>query len=96
MPVNFSQGASDCFMNDKIIFLKNERDRLRSEWKSLKGLKLSRKRELLLQEADIKDIRHDKLYRQYRKSQYNVSKKIRHIEIKINKSIASIKEKNGR
>ena len=83
-------------MNDKIIFLKKERDRLRSEWQSLRDFKLSRKRELLLQEADIKEIRHDKLYRQYRKSQHNVSKKIRHIEITINKSIASMRKKDGR
>jgi hypothetical protein len=79
-------------MTDKILLFKKERERLRSEWRGLRDLKLSRKRELASRDAEIEVIRRDKLYREYRKSQNNVSKKIKHLEIKINRYLSRKRE----
>lgn len=75
-------------MKEEIDILKQERVRLRKEWNDLRDLKLARKHYLLAGGVDMCNVRHDKEYRKYRKLQRTVSGKIKHLEIKINRSIS--------
>lgn len=83
-------------MNNNVSLLQPELDKLRIEWNSLREEKLKRKKELLQLGFYVVAIRHDKLYRKLKKAQKIVSTKIKHLEIKINRKIASMGEQDGR
>lgn len=62
----------------------------RAQWRIVRAKRLQRKKELMSQGIDIKEIRRDGLFRRLKKEQQSLSKVIKHIERKINKKFARI------
>ncbi len=66
---------------------------LRREWRQARDEKLSRKEELLGQGRDISAVRHDRLYRDFRKRQHGYAARIIHLERIMSRKRAHEKEK---
>ena len=60
-----------------------ERNKLRDTWRDIRTKKLDLKNILKTDEATVNEIRHNKDYRILKKEQKQISKMIKHIEIKI-------------
>jgi hypothetical protein len=69
-------------MNENEIMA--ELQNLRVQWRRTRGLKLSRKRELLSRGTEIAGVRHDRDYKNQKKTQHNLAKLIRHLECRLN------------
>ena len=68
--------------------MKAELQNLRLQWRHARGLKLSRKQELLSQGMEIAGVRHDRDYKNHKKTQHNLATLIRHLECRLNKKRA--------
>ena len=66
---------------------------LRIQWRRERGLKLSRKRELMSQGRDMAGVRHDREYRIHRKAQRHFARLVRHLERKLNRQRARGEQK---
>lgn len=82
-----------------LIELKRDLQKKRAVWKRIRNRKLVRKEELLRQEFDARRIRKDRTYKKLQREQSQLSKKIKHIERKLNRKQArlnrSYKENGG-
>jgi hypothetical protein len=67
---------------------------LRIQWRNARGYKLSRKRELMNQGGDVAAVRHDRVYRIYRKAQRHFARLVRHMESRLNRKRARSENKN--
>jgi len=73
-----------------LMELKRELRQKRAVWERIRSRKLKRKEELLLQEIDARRIRKDSIYKRLVKEQARLSKKIKHIERKLNRKQAHL------
>lgn len=65
---------------------------LREEWRQAREKKLLRKSELLAQGHDMGSVRHDRLYRDFKKLQHRFSVRINHLERTMNRKSSREKE----
>lgn len=79
-------------MNEKDI--RGGLESLRIQWRNARGLKLSRKRELMNQGRDVAIVRHDLVYRIHKKAQRHFAKLVRHLESRLNRKRARSENKN--
>jgi exonuclease VII small subunit len=71
-----------------LIELKRHLQQKRAVWRRIRSRKLERKEELLRQEVDARRIKKDSIYKKLEKEQSQLSKKIKHIERKLNRKQA--------
>jgi hypothetical protein len=68
--------------------------RAREEWRINRDGKLSRKRELLAGSGDTAAVRRDRVYREFRKRQRHCAAIIRHLERRLNRTLAREKKES--
>ena len=66
---------------------------LRALWRAAREQKLSRKRELMSLGGDIASVRHDRLYRSFQKEQRGLFRRIRRLEMTLNRKRAGHEDK---
>lgn len=68
-------------MNTELLI--DERNKLRDTWRDIRTKRLELQNNLKADGASVNEIRHNKDYRILKKKQKQISKMIKHIEIKI-------------
>lgn len=81
------------FDEESLRTLKVEISFKRERWRELRELRLSKKNEFLNKGFVIKEIRKQKEYRQLKRKQRQLSKEIRHLEIKLNRIVSKARKR---